>query len=241
MRTAGTLESAAAISARRWARLAGLLYLIGSVTGVFGILYGPSLVVGDDAATTRHIMAAQSLFRLSIVSALLDQVIFIFVVVALYQLLRSVNRTIAGLMVIFLLIGVPIAALNELNNGAVLILLNGAAFSNGFTVDQLHALVRFFLDVHAFGLTIFNFVGAPWFFTMGYLVFMSGFLPRVLGVLLVINGLGYLITGSAALLRPDLGLNVVTFTGWVEVVFASWLLIRGINVRAWEERAHASA
>jgi hypothetical protein len=235
-------EHMAAASARRWARLAGLLYLIGGVTGVFGILYGSSLVVPRDAAATaRHILAAQSLFRLSIVSALLDQVIFIFVVLALYQLLKAVNRTMAALMVIFLLVGVPIAALNELNNGAVLFLLNGAGSLNVFTADQLHALVLLFLDLHALGLIIFNLVAAPWFFPMGYLVFTSRFLPRILGVLLVINGFAYLITSLAALLRPDLHLNVVMFTGWVEVLFGLWLLIRGINVERWERRARESA
>jgi hypothetical protein len=117
MSIAGRAERMAAASAQRWARIAGLLYLVGGVTGVFGILYGPSLVVpADAAATARNILASASLFRLSIVSALLDQIIFIFVVLALYQLLKAVNQNMAVLMVIFLLLGVPIAALNELNN-----------------------------------------------------------------------------------------------------------------------------
>jgi hypothetical protein len=242
MSAVGTTEHMPAASARRWARVAGLLYLIGGVNGVFGILYGPSLVVpGDAAATARHILAAQSLFRLSIVSALLDQVIFIFVVLALYRFLKAVNQTMAALMVIFLLLGVPIAALNELNNGAVLFLLSGADSLNVFTANQLHALISLFLDLHAFGLIIFYFVGAPWFFTMGYLVFTSGFLPRLLGILLIINGLAYLLTSFAAVLRPDLNVNLVMFTGWVEVLFALWLLIRGINVGQWDKRARENA
>src|SRR5215472_16756498 len=102
------------------ARLAGVLYLIGSVTGVIGILYGPSLVVpGDAAATASNILASESLFRLSIVSALLDQIIFIVVALALYQLLKSVNQNMAAMMAIFLLVSVPVAMLNELNNVAV--------------------------------------------------------------------------------------------------------------------------
>lgn len=228
-------------TARGWARLAGLLYLIGGLTGVYGILYGASLVVPGDAATTaKHILAAQSIFRLSIVSALLDQIIFIAVTLALFQLLKAVNGTMAALMVIFLLIDVPIAALNELNNGAVLFLLGDTGFLNGFTADQQHALAFLFLGLHAFGLNIFYFIGAPWLLAMGYLVFASGFLPRILGILLFINGSAYLTTSMFALLRPDLSLNLVMFTGWVEVVFALWLLIRGINVARWEERALGS-
>jgi len=225
-----------------YARIAGLLYLIGGVTGVFGILYGPSLLVpGDAAATARNILASESLFRLSIVSALLDQIIFIFVLLALYQLLTVVNQNMAALMVIFLLLSVPIAMLTELNNVAVLILLSGADSLKVFTADQLHALALFFLELHAFGLNIAFLVGALWFFPMGYLVFKSGFLPRILAVLLIMNGLAYLIDSYAALLVPDLKVNLVMFTGWVEVVFALWLLIRGVNVERWEQRARESA
>ena len=223
------------------ARLAGVLYLIGSVTGVFGILYGPALVVpGDAAATTRNILANASLFRLSIVSALLAQIIFILVTLALYQVLKVVNQPLAALMVIFLLLGVPIAMLNELNNGAVLFLVSGADALNVFTAAERHALVLLFLDLHALGLTI-AFFGGLWFYPMGYLVFKSGFLPRILGVLLIINGLGYLIDSFATLLLPALNVNLVLFTGWVEVVFALWLVIRGVNVEGWQKRVRASA
>jgi len=229
-------------SPRLRARVAGLLYLIGSVAGVFGILYGPSLIVpGDAAATARNILASESLFRLSIVSALVDQMVFILVVLALYQVLKPVNQNMAVLMVIFLLLSVPIAMLNELNNVAVLFLLSGADSLKAFTADQLHALVPFFLDLHALGLNIAFLAGAPWFFPMGYLVFKSGFLPKILGVLLLMNGFGYLIDSVAALLFPNLNVNIVMFTGWVEVVFALWLVIRGVNVERWEKRARESA
>jgi len=224
------------------ARMAGLLYLIGSVTGVFGILYGPSLVVpGDPTATARNILMAAPLYRLSIVSALLDQIIFIFVVLLLYQLLNGVNRNMAVVMVIFLLVSVPIAMINELNNGAVLLLLQDPHSLTVIPAAQSHALVSFFLALHALGLNIAFLVGALWFFPMGYLVFTSGFLPRILGVLLIINGLAYLINSVVAMLLPDLNVNLVTFTGWVEVVFALWLLIRGINVERWKQRANTSA
>jgi hypothetical protein len=229
-------------SLRLRARVAGLLYLIGSVAGVFGILYGPSLLVPADAkATASHILANASLFRLSIVSALLDQMIFILVVLALYQVFKPVNQHMAVLMVIFLLLSVPIAMFNELNNVAVLFLLSGADSLNVFTADQLHALVPFFLDLHAVGLNIAFLVGSLWFFPMGYLVFKSGFLPRIFGVLLLMNGCGYLIDSFAALLFPNLHVNIVLFTGWVEVIFALWLVIKGVNVERWEKHARESA
>jgi Domain of unknown function (DUF4386) len=229
-------------SPRLRARVAGLLYLIGSVAGVFGILYGPSLLVpGDASATASNILANASLFRMSIVSALLDQMVFILVALALYQVLKSVNQNMAVLMVIFLLLSVPIAMLNELNNVAVLSLLSGADSLKVFTAAQLHALAPFFLDLHALGLNIAFLVGSLWFFPMGYLVFKSGFLPKMLGVLLLMNGFAYLIDSFAALLFPTLNVNLVLFTGWVEVVFALWLVIRGVNVERWEKSAGASA
>jgi hypothetical protein len=240
--TPARTERMVGASPQRLARMAGVLYLVGSVAGVFGILYGPSLVVSGDATTTaRHILASASLFRLSIASALLCQILFIFVVLVLYQLLKVVNQTMAGLMVIFMLLSIPIAMLNELNNVAVLFLLSGAPSLSVFTAAQLHALVPLFLNLHALGLDISFLVGALWFFPLGYLVFTSGFLPRILAVLLIINGLAYLIDSFAALLLPDLNVNLVMFTGWVEVVFALWLVIRGVNVDRWETRARASA
>ena len=234
VRTARVVEAAP----QRLARRAGLLYLVGGVAGVFGILYGPSLVVqGDASATARNILASESLFRLSIVSALVCQILFIFVALALYQLLRIVNQDMAVLMVILMLLSIPIAMLNELNNVAVLLLLRGTGSVNVFSADQQHALVPFFLNLHAVGLDISFLVGTVWFFPLGYLVFRSGFLPRIFAVLLMVNGLAYTIDSAAALLRPDLNVNLVMFTGWVEVLFALWLLIRGVNVERWEQRA----
>jgi hypothetical protein len=242
MSAAATTERMAVRSPQFTARMAGLLYVIGSVAGVFGILYGPSLIVpGDAVATAKNIQASEALFRLSIVSALLCQILFIFVALALYQLLKAVNQPIAGLVVVFMLLSIPIAMLNELNNLAVLFLLSGAASLNVFTAEQLHALAPLFLNLHALGLNISFLVGALWFFPLGYLVFKSGFLPRILGVLLIINGLAYVIDSVAAVLLPALNVNLVMFTGWVEVVFALWLLIRGVNVARWDKRARELA
>ena len=120
-------------------------------------------------------------------SALLVQIVNIFVVLALYQLLKPVNKNMAVLMVIFLLLGVPIAMLNELNQFAVLLLSSGADYLRGFTADQLHGLGLFFLQLHDFGTNIAGIFWGLWLFPMGYLVFKSGFLPRVLGILLMIG------------------------------------------------------
>lgn len=147
-------------------------------------------------------------------------------------------------MVIFLLVSAPITMLNELNNFAVLFLLSGADSLKVFTADQVHTLVSLFLNLHAIGLNIAGIFFGLWLFPMGYLVFKSGFLPRFLGVLLIIGGFGYLIQSFTALLFPDLAANIAllpVFTSWGELLFPLWLVIKGVNVEQWEKRARALA
>ncbi len=177
---------------QKTARITGFLYLLLVPLGIFGIIYIPSILIvpGDIAATVSRIMANGLLFRLSIVSALLVQLVNIFVVVLLYKLLKPVNKNQAVLMVIFLLLGVPIAFINELTHVAVLLLLSGsdylAIFTAIFTVEQVHALVALLLELHGSGIFIAQIFWGLWLFPMGYLVFKSGFLPRIIGIFLMI-------------------------------------------------------
>lgn len=221
------------------ARLTGLLYLLLLPLGIFGTIYVPSVLVvpGEAAATANNILASESLYRLGIVSALLVQVVNIFVVLGLYKILKPVNRSMALLMVIFLLLGVPIAMLNELNLFAVLMLVNGVAYATAFTAQQLQSLAPLFLGLHQYGIQIAGIFWGLWLLPMGYLVFKSGFLPRILGILLVIGGVGYLIDSFAFFLVPELHLTVAQFTFLGEVLLPLWLLIKGVNVERWETRA----
>ena len=222
------------MSPRIYARVAGLLYLI--PLAPFGIFYVPSLVVPRNAVVTAsNILASESMVRLSIATALLSQVIFIVVALALYKVLKPVNKNMAVLMVVFSLVGTPITMFNELNQLAVLLVLHSAAF----TPDQGHALMSLFLDLHALGLEIAGIFWGLWLFPMGYLVVKSGFLPRIIGVLLMIGCFGYLIDSSAALLLPNVTVNVGLYTGWVELLLPLWLLIRGVNVEQWKKRAQS--
>jgi hypothetical protein len=205
------------------ARVAGALYLSLLPLGLFGVLF-------SDPSS-----------RLGIVSALLVQIVNIFVVLALYRLLKPVNKNMAALMVIFLLLGVPIAMLNELNQFAVLMLSSGADYLSVFTAGQLHALVLFFLHLHDIGINIAGIFWGLWLLPMGYLVFKSGFLPRILGILLMIGCAGYLIQSFATFLIPDFQVNIALFTFWGEVLFPLWLVIRGVNVEQWKKRALEAA
>ena len=225
------------------ARVTGLLYLSLLPLAIFGTLYVPARLVvpGDVAATVSSILASESLFRLGIVSALLVQVINVVVVLLLYQLLKPVNKNMAALMVIFLLLGVPIAMLNELSQLAILLVLKSADHLTAFTPGQWRSVVPLVVDLHALGLSIAKIFWGLWLLPMGYLVFKSGFLPRILGILLMIGCAGYLLESFAALLLPNLTINVALFTFWGEVLFPLWLLIKGVNVKQWENRALIAA
>ena len=223
------------------ARLAGFLYLISNLFAPFTLLYLPSrfIVRGDAAATAANIMASESLFRFGIVLNLFTFIGQIFLVLALYQLLKVVNKNMASLMVIFSLAAVPIAMLNELNQLAVLQLLSGADYLKVFPAEQLQALVYLFTRLHTQGFNIAQIFWGLWLFPMGWLVFKSGFMPRILGILLMIACFGYVIESFAAFLGYNL--SIIFFTGWGELFLLLWLLIKGVNVEQWNKRAAESA
>src|SRR5215211_8887210 len=198
------------------------------------------IVPGDAATTANNVLASESLFRLGVVSALITQTVQILLVLALYKLLKPVNRNLALLMVIFILLGVPIAMLNELNHFVVL-LLSGADYLTVFTADQLQALVPLLLDLHEHGTMIAHIFWGLWLLPMGYLIFKSGYIPRILGVLLIIGGFGYLIDFVTFLLFPDFEVTIAEFTFIGELLLPLWLLFKGVDVARWEKRALESA
>ena len=219
------------------ARVAGFLYLIANIFAPFTLLYLPSLFIvrGDAAATANNVIASESLFRFGIVGNLFTFIANIFLALALYQLLKVVNKNMASLMVILFLVGVPIAMLNELTQLAILQLLGGADYLKAYPTDQLQTLAYLLLRLHDQGLLIAHIFFGLWLLPMGYLVFKSGFIPRIVGVLLVIAGVGYVVQSFAAFLGHNV--NIILFTGLGELVFLLWLLIKGVNVEQWKKRA----
>ncbi len=230
-------------SINKTARIAGLLYLLMAPFGIFAIMYVPSILIvpGDAATTTNNIMTSESLFRSGIVSALIVQILIILVVLVLYKLLKPVNKNHALLMVIFILVSVPITMLNELNQFAALLISSGADYLAVFSAGQLQALVSLFLNLHEYGIYITSIFWGLWLLPMGYLVFKSGFLPRILGILLMIACFGYLIDSFGRLLLSNFDTTIVStivgFMLWGELLFPLWLLIKGVNVEQWEKRA----
>jgi hypothetical protein len=216
-----------------------LIFILGMATELF---IRPGMIVpGDSATTIKNIASSQSLFRLSMVSDLIRQALLMALPLILYKLLKPVNKTIASLMVIFALVCVPISLLNELNHFAVLLLASGTGYLAAFKADQLNALVRFFLELRQYGTFIAQFFSF-WVLLLGYLVFRSGFLPKILGFLLMLAGLCYTLLAVQFLLFPTFDASIVgVFTFIAESLFYLWLLIKGVNVEKWEKLATTSS
>src|SRR5882757_7712314 len=213
-------------------RFAGLLYVLMSVVGFFAMAYVPSklIVHGNATATANNIAASEMLFRFGIACNLISQAGFIFVALALYDLLKGVNRRHAVVMVTLILVAIPIALLNELNAIAALILVRGADFLSVFEKPQRDALAMLFLNLHGYGFDIAGIFWGLWLFPLGLLVYRSAFLPRILGVLLMIACFAYLANSFTSLVLPRYEAIVSRWMNplqLAEVLFMLWLLIMG--------------
>ena len=205
----------------RIAKYAGINYLLLIPLGILGIMYVPSsLIVTDNITETiANIKTNEMLFRGSIISALTVQICNIILVVLLFKLLQHVNKTVAYLMVIFSLLAVPIAFLNEINHLIVLNLLD----TNSKELVMLH------LDLHQYGIIIAQFFWGLWLFPLGYLIYKSGMIPKFIGILLMIGCMGYVIDSVTLILFPNLGFTFSEFTFLGEIIFPLWLLIKGVK------------
>jgi hypothetical protein len=224
------------------ARIAGLLYIPPWILSLVAIFLRQDLIVPEDAgATANNISTSKSVFTLSIFMDLTVQVVFIFLVLMLYKLLKSVNKKQAVIMVVLFLVSVPIAMLNAVNHFAALLLSNGPQFLNAFPVEQTQALVPFFLELNEYGIYIAYIFWGLWLFPLGYLVYKSGFLPKIMGIYLMISCFGYLFDCVTFFFFPNFGVSLNMFTGWAELVLCVWLLIKGVNVDQWEQRVMESS
>ncbi len=218
-------------------RIAGFLYLLLVVAAPVRLIYIPSklFVSGNATATANNIATHELLFRLGIVGDLLTGTIVIFVVLALYRLLKGVDQNHAVLMVILGgLMVTPIYFLNVLNDVAALLLVRGADFLSVFEKPQRDALAMLFLRLHHHGVLANEIFWGLWLFPFGALVFRSGFLPRFLGVWLIINGFAYLPMSFTGLLLPqyeDMVSNIAFPALLGEMAVMLWLVIKGAKVQ----------
>jgi hypothetical protein len=217
------------------ARVAGSFYLAFIAFTLLAELVRSRLIVfGDAAATANNIMGSEWLFRAGFVSELVSAVFFLLAAWALYSLLKPVNNNLALLFVLLNLCGVAVESLNMLNQFAALQLLSGAEYLNVFQTGQLQALAMSYLYSYTDGFMIAQIFYSAWLLPLGYLVYKSGLLPRILGILLIIDFFGVLIWFIQFFLFP--GYALITYPGLAvsfvaEFSLAVWLLIKGVKDR----------
>lgn len=223
-------------SNKKTARIAGLLYLVVVLSGIFSLMYVPSTIIveGNASLTFQNITSQESLFRLWIVSGLLCYTFFLFLPLVLYKLLKPVNENYAKLMVLLAVISVPIFFLNAQNLFNVLSLVSSANSYLGFSVEQIQSQVMLYLNQYDNGLRIVHIFSGLWLFPFGYLVFKSGFLPKFLGILLMLGCFGYLINflGNSLISNySEIGIasyiQLPASLGEIGICF--WLLIMGVK------------
>ncbi|TAM26835.1 MAG: DUF4386 domain-containing protein [Rhodanobacter sp.] len=217
----------------RKARIAGFIYLLCVLIAPYRLVYIPNVlfVTGNASATAANIAAHETIFRLGIFSDLLTGVIQIFLALAFYRLFKEVNRKQAMLLVIVSGILIPaIYFFNVLNDAAALLLVHGADFLSAFSQGQREALAMLFLKLHGQEVSAAEILWGLWLFPLAALVLRSGFLPRVLGYWLILNGVAYVMQSFAWAVSPQIQ-DTLSSIAWPiqfgEVVFMLWLLIMG--------------
>jgi hypothetical protein len=180
---------------KKTARIAGLLYLVVVVTGIISLAWVPSKITvqGDAAATLANIQAHEALFRFGTLAGLACYTTFLLLPFVLYQLLGHVSKRAAILMVVLAAASVPISLYNLHHKLDIVSLLGNASYLRAFTMEQIATQVMLHLDAYSNGILVAKVFWGLWLLPFGYLVFRSGMLPRVLGVLLMAGCFGYLL------------------------------------------------
>jgi len=221
------------LSQRKAVTVLRFLYPIWFLVALFSVMYVPMTLIesGEAATTANNIMANELLWRMGIAGSLIVQILQILIVLVLYKLLKPVNNNHASLMVVFALVGVPISMLNTLNRVAALLLLKSTAFLEVLGVDQLYSQMMFFLNMNENGVLIATIFWGLWLFPLGYLIYKSGYFPRILGVLVMMGGFGYLLDSFTHFILPDaIPQPVIIVLTIGEILFMGWLLIKGAKI-----------
>lgn len=182
-------------SNKKTAQISGLIYLVVVITGIFSLMYVPSklIVWGNAVDTFNNIIANQQLFRLGLLSYIICYVFFLFLPLALYRLLESINQNYAIVMVASAVVSVPMALINIQNQYNVLSLISDESYLKVFENDYIQAQVLLYLNHYDNGHLITSVFFGLWLFPFGYLVYKSGMLPKILGIFLMLGCFSYVI------------------------------------------------
>jgi hypothetical protein len=215
------------------ARVAGLFFLLMVVFGLFSeIFFRQKLIVSNDTAlTASNILSSSFLFRSGITSDILMALCYLLTALALFKLLSSVNRNMAAAMVVFAAAGSVLLMFNILNEIAPLYILNGNDYLGAFNTSQRQSLAMLFYNLYGHGYMIGQIFFALWVLPLGVLIYKSGFIPKIFGILFVIETIFGFMSAIVHFLVPNgMAETVLLLPGTIaEFAFMFWLLIRGIN------------
>ena len=226
-------------SIQTYARVAGVLFLLTMVAGFFGEFYAPSRIIvsGDAAATANNIVAFNPLFRAGFASYLVEAVCDIALSLVMYELLRPVRKDLALLAAFFGLVSTAVFAVAELFYFGASLIVGGADYLKSFSPDQLNALGVLSLKMYGLGGGIFMVFYGLASFLRGYLIYRSGYLPKALGVLLALAGLGFITSNFVLVLSPAYASDFLLLPMFLAgVSLTVWLLVRGVDLRKWEAK-----
>src|SRR5271167_1966150 len=229
------MERIVEASPRFKARMAGVCQLMEAVTAAIGevIIPGKLVVAGNAAATAANILGHERLFWLGFVLSLIGVAFHIAWALLMFELLNPVNRSLSRLAAFVILVGCAIQALTSLLYLAPLLILQGGSSLSAFTLEQLQALALVFLRLNDYAFQVYLVFFGAWCLLIGYLIFKSTFLPRILGVLLAISGLGwvtYLVPPLAHFLSVP---YIIVASALGEIPLELWLIVKGVNVQRW--------
>ena len=221
-----TQEEPTPNSPKRLARTAGVLYLLVGIFGGFaqGFVYPKIYAAGDAAATAGNVLANSELVRIGVLSDLFQATVWVCVAMALYWLLKHVNKGLATAMVVFAAMGAAITCLNAGFEFEALRVATGAVNMAAFGAEGSNALVLLLVDAHHYGLLIFQIFSALWLAPMGYLAYKSGWFPKALGVVLVAACVSYLVDLLAAFLVPEVSVQIHGFLSITPAIGEFWMV-----------------
>jgi hypothetical protein len=231
------------MNVQRYARIAGLLFLVSIVAGGFGEAYVPSRIIvsGDAAATAANITNFQFLYRLGFAAFMIESLCDITLVVIMYALLKPVSRELSLLAALIGLVGTALFAFAELFYFAPPLIIGGAGYLKTFSPDQLNSLALLSLKFYGYAGMIFTaYYGMSWIIR-ACLIFRSGYLPKFLGVLMAVGGLGFVVRNFLLILAPRYASDVLLmlmFPGGL--LMAVWLLVKGVNLPQWKAKLGAA-